>query len=291
LVLIRDSQYPTGIGPELKSHLLAGKQGNSLNPLSARLNRALIKGKIFSLPVRVCWQGSYRIADSIEFLVAIERFDYEEKILDLLRNKALYQKSQPESIDVIIPVYNAYDDLLRCLYSVILHRGDERIILIDDKSTDFRIGSLFKVLEPFQSSWFILIRQKKNMGFAATVNMGMSFSRNDVILLNSDTIVTRNWVKKLRETSRSLNNCGTLTPLSNNGVLSSVPVLMEKNSLYPGVSIERYADMVEKVSLHNYPVIPTGIGFCLYITRRCLDLTGIAPLLDQTQNNAKLSLN
>ena len=46
------------------------------------------------------------------------------------------------SIDIVIPVYNAADDVRRCVESVLAHGHDDcRITLIDDGSTDPRIAS------------------------------------------------------------------------------------------------------------------------------------------------------
>jgi O-antigen biosynthesis protein len=237
--------------------------------------RNIVNGEtVLTLPVRIRWQGAYDNAGPREYVFVIERFDYVMQIQELLQKKRDTMEIQPGRVDVIIPVYNAHDDFLRCLHSVMVHHENERIICIDDKSTDTRIGSVFSSLEPYQSSWFVLIRQEINRGFAATVNRGMRHSRNDIILLNSDTIVTKSWTKKLQEGVRSVKNCGTMTPLSNNGTLCSVPVMMENNLLPPGVSIDDYADMVEKISFGQFPVIPAGVGFCLYISRACLDTTG-----------------
>ena len=44
-------------------------------------------------------------------------------------------------IDIIIPVYNAYDDLQRCLDSVLRTAASPcRLILLDDCSPDSRIA-------------------------------------------------------------------------------------------------------------------------------------------------------
>ena len=56
-----------------------------------------------------------------------------------------------------------------------------------------------------------------------TVNKGMKYSSNDVILLNSDTEVTKNWIEKLQECAYSNEYIATATPLTNNGTICSVP--------------------------------------------------------------------
>ena len=45
----------------------------------------------------------------------------------------------------------------------------------------------------------IVLENETNLGFVKTVNKGMQYSENDVILLNSDTEVTKNWIEKIRE--------------------------------------------------------------------------------------------
>jgi glycosyltransferase involved in cell wall biosynthesis len=46
-------------------------------------------------------------------------------------------------MDIIIPIYNAYEDLVKCLFSVLKFNSGYRIILINDKSSDLRIGEFF----------------------------------------------------------------------------------------------------------------------------------------------------
>jgi GT2 family glycosyltransferase len=273
-VLIPCGAAPADHPPALIRSLFSRVPRSSENTPDAAIRKILKKEKILTLPVRIRWQGYQDTERSRRYIFIIERFDYITQIQELLQKKAASPESRSCPADVVIPVFNAYDDLLRCLYSVMVHHENEQIILIDDASTDPRIGSLFSSLEPYQSSWFVLIRQEKNRGFAATVNRGMHYSQNDVILLNSDTIVTKGWVKKLQGGAGSLKNCGTMTPLSNNGTLTSVPVMMENNLLPPGISIDSYADMIEKISFGQFPRIPAGIGFCLYISRECLDAIG-----------------
>src|SRR3990167_5857541 len=103
----------------------------------------------------------------------------------------------PQAIDIIIPVYNAYDDLQRCLDSVRRTTAPQhRIILIDDCSPDVRIGEYFETLRKQADPSVTLLRNEVNLGFVGTVNRGMALSQNDVILLNSDTIVTADWLDR-----------------------------------------------------------------------------------------------
>ena len=51
-------------------------------------------------------------------------------------------------IDIVVPVYNAADDLNRCIESVLEHTGgDYRLIVIDDASPDPAVRAYFAQIE------------------------------------------------------------------------------------------------------------------------------------------------
>ena len=173
--------------------------------------------------------------------------------------------------DIIIPVYGAADDLSRCLASVVAHTDltKHRVILVVDGPQDF-----VAPLRPDSSLTLgmTVLQNERRCGFAASVNRGMSFSNDDVVLLNSDTIVTSRWLEKLIEAAYSCERIGTVTPLSNDATLCSVPRSFEVN-LIP--DIDAFAAHVERVSAREYPRLPTGVGFCMFIRRALLDEIGL----------------
>ena len=177
-------------------------------------------------------------------------------------------------VDIIIPIYNAYDDLRKCLQSVYQYTDlvENRLILINDNSSDTRI-------EPYLNSQtkenVIIIHNKENKGFSNNINLGMAQSKErDVLLLNSDTIVTKNWVEKIVECAYSDRAIGTVTPLSNNATLCSVPNFCEENSLPEGMNIDQAAAIVEECSLKKYPRITVANGFCMFIKREVIKTIG-----------------
>ncbi|CAB1274349.1 glycosyltransferase [Candidatus Nitrosacidococcus tergens] len=180
-----------------------------------------------------------------------------------------------ELIDIIIPIYNAYDQLIACLESVWQHTEDKdyRLILIDDKSTDPRIQDLFQDLKAKNKLNILLLENPKNKGFVATVNYGMRSSDRDVVLLNSDTIVTLGWLDKLKKCAASDLKIGTITPFSNNGEICSFPQFCQENPVPE--NLELLVQAMEMALLPSKLDIPTGVGFCLYIRRRLLDTIGL----------------
>lgn len=177
--------------------------------------------------------------------------------------------------DIIIPIYNAYDCVVACIESVINNtefKGN-KLILIDDKSPDDRI---LPVLEKYDKKYdFIeLLKNEKNMGFVSTVNRGMKHSKNDVLLLNSDTEVTKGWLKRIVECAYSEKMIGTVTPLSNNATHVSVPKGLQENDLPSNMSLEEYGKLVEKCAYNEKQQLPTAHGFCMFIKREVLNLIG-----------------
>lgn len=181
-----------------------------------------------------------------------------------------------KNCDIIIPIYNAYECVIECIDSILRNTNlkSNRLILINDKSSDERISKLLKRYKKEHND-FIVIENEVNKGFVGTVNVGMKLSKaNDVLLLNSDTIVTPHWLDNIKNCAYSGEDIATVTPLSNNATMASVPIPFVKNELVEGYSVDDMARIVEECSYRDYPDLPTGHGFCLYIKREVLNKIG-----------------
>lgn len=184
-----------------------------------------------------------------------------------------------KKIDIIIPIYNAYDDLRLCIDSVFIHTDlvKNRLVLINDASTDKKVVSYLKQLQKQNKDKnIILLEHKENKGFSGSINDGITCSiDSDIVLLNSDTIVTATWLEKLERCAYSDYSIATVTPLSNNATLCSVPEFCQENQLPEGYTIDTFAQLIEKRSLFLYPEIPVGNGFCMYIKREIINRIGL----------------
>ena len=181
------------------------------------------------------------------------------------------------TVDVVIPVYNAEDDLRRCVASVLAHTGgDYRLILIDDASPSAGVRAYFSELSIRELPQLVLLANETNLGFTLTANRGMREARTgvDVVLLNSDTIVSRGWLDKLARCAHSDPKIGTVTPFSNNAEICSLPRFCENNPWPPGRDPETTLRALEQSAVPTYPDLPTGVGFCLYIRRELIDVLG-----------------
>ena len=178
-------------------------------------------------------------------------------------------------IDIIIPVYNAYEELCRCVDSVMKYTDIEknRIIFVNDCSSDERVAPY---LNSLVSNHVLVHHNKVNQGFSANVNYGITQSEeNDVLLLNTDTIVTRGWLEKIAACAARDPQIASVTPLSNRAEICSVPNYLEPNEVPDEYTVDSFAELVERCSLHLYPQIPVAIGYCMFIPRRVIQKVGL----------------
>ena len=191
------------------------------------------------------------------------------------KEKGSAMNLQINPVDIVVPVYNGYEDLVLCTDSLRRHTdlSLHRVLLIDDRSPDERIRPLLEALAKEQG--FEAVFNERNQGFSANVNLGLARSGRDTILLNSDTIVTRDWVEKLQRCAYRSDRIATVTPLSNAATLASVPVAFRDNRLPEGFTVDSYGDLVERVSLHRYPRVTVAVGFCMYVKQQACAEAGL----------------
>lgn len=176
---------------------------------------------------------------------------------------------------VVVPVYGGASKTVACLDSVLRDlRRPSRLIVVDDASPE---PDLVQALDKLvRQRRITLIRNPRNMGFAASANAGLrAATGHDAVLLNSDTLVPPGWLDALRNVAYSAPDIGTVTPLSNDATILSYPHRAGGNPV-PGLAATiRLDQWARQVNGGSAIEIPVGVGFCLYIRRACLDMVGL----------------
>jgi GT2 family glycosyltransferase len=172
-------------------------------------------------------------------------------------------------IDVIVPIYNAYDAVKNCLLSLEKHNSGN-VILINDASTDVRIDKLTQQFS-LKNDWKLIIHDR-NKGFVKTANEGLKLTRGNSILLNSDTIVSKHWLDAFKELCKNNKDVGTATALSNNAEICSIPKFLTNNNLPK--DINRLSEILFNHYSPTYPSIPTAVGFCMLISQKAKKKVG-----------------
>ncbi len=109
---------------------------------------------------------------------------------------------------IIIVNYNCYEDLVRCLESIINNtHNNYEIIVVDNASTN---GTTHFIQSKFENVKVIF--SKKNLGFGGGCNLGALHSNGTFLLfLNPDTIVTHGWFEALIQVLQSDSSIGLVT--------------------------------------------------------------------------------
>jgi GT2 family glycosyltransferase len=177
-------------------------------------------------------------------------------------------------LSVVIPVFNAPEELDRCLESVAKTTPDgTEVLIFDDASTD---PSTAIVLDRWRArspdDWQFHVN-RANRGFVATANAGMRACRNNVVLLNSDTEVTPGWLQGLQRCLDSDPAIASATPWTNNGEIASLPEFCQANPVPRDAA--RLASVIARAGAVRYPELPTAVGFCMAISRLAIDRVGV----------------
>jgi GT2 family glycosyltransferase len=174
---------------------------------------------------------------------------------------------------VIVPVHDGWEVLEPCLASLWQTvRAPHTVELVDDASSDPRVRPLLAGVAARDPARFTFHAQDSNLGFVATVNAAMARTRHDVVLLNSDTIVTEGWLERLAACRDSDPRIATATPFSNNAEICAFPAFCAPNPM--PTDPDAVARACRAAGPPTYPELPTGVGFCLYIRRAALDALG-----------------
>jgi GT2 family glycosyltransferase len=249
------------------------KENVEINGLSVNLNQ---DGLLETLEVFEVIEDS-AISSQISFISG-----YYDKHLDGNNesSNALYvRKKQDEIIDIVIPVYNAKEYVIKCLDSIIRFTTMKyRIFLMDDCSTD----GVSDVLDEYADKYdFINVTHHPvNVGYTGNVNSGFNESSSQwVLLLNSDTEVTPYWLENLYEATKQ-EKVGIVGPLGNAASWQSVPNVLsgqggwDFNLLPEGVNAVEIAYQLNCNYEPSYVEAGVLNGFCQLINRAAFDRVG-----------------
>ncbi len=187
---------------------------------------------------------------------------------------------QPHSstVDIIICVHNAIEDVIRCFESV--HQFSTppfSLIIVDDGSGSETRNYLDRCALEYGVT---LLRNDVARGYTFAANQGLRASTADyALLLNSDTIVSEGWLDRMICCAESDPAIGIVGPLSNTASWQSIPQVEEGgdwavNKLPEGITIACMGRLVADFSARTYPRLPFLNGFCLMIRREIIASIG-----------------
>jgi len=177
-------------------------------------------------------------------------------------------ETKTSRVSVIILVRDALDYFKKCLESVIKYTSDYELIIIDNGSN---VVTKKYISEQQAKLGFTLITNEENKGFSYGTDQGIkTASYNYLCFLNSDTIVTKDWLKKLKA-GFSLPDVGLLGPSTS---------WSRTKQMIINYSRRRF-DMKDE-EIQNIPnILPRGyeeielVGFCFLTSKDVIDKIGV----------------
>ena len=182
-------------------------------------------------------------------------------------------------VDIVLPVYRDLEITRNCIESVLasVNRTPVRLHIYNDCSPEPAVTAYLRKVAASADTRVNLVENVKNLGFVGTVNAGMALAISHpdslgALLLNSDTIVSGDWVDRLL--AHMQDDVASVTALSNNATICSFPKL-GPNPLASGLASAEVDQATRAVNAGVAVDIPTGVGFCMLISRAALVRGGL----------------
>ncbi|MCR4665733.1 MAG: glycosyltransferase [Desulfovibrio sp.] len=197
------------------------------------------------------------------------------------RSTALSKVSEL-GVDICVCVHNAEEAVRACLSSLIAKRRgkQDKIYILDDGSS----SPTREFLEAFAKQYphVFLFRNTTAEGYTRAANTILSKGTSEyAVLLNSDTIVTDDWVGKMIWSLKESPGAGICGVLSNAADAQSLPEIVSSNDntvvnvLPKGISADDMNRLCESwAPAHIVPRVPLVHGFCFALTRRTFAILG-----------------
>lgn len=181
------------------------------------------------------------------------------------------KKQTIPTCDIVLPVFNSLSYVKTCIKSVLAHTdlNQYQLYIINDASDKQTSAYLQNIAH--QSKNIHLVVNSSNLGFIKSCNHGVSIGQSPyVLLLNSDVIVTPNWLLNLIKCAESDNTIATVNPLTNNAAQIDLAMTQGNHFYDMNWRLQQYfAD--ETIALD----VVTGVGFCLLLRRSILQKVGL----------------
>ncbi|MCX4028850.1 FkbM family methyltransferase [Endozoicomonas sp. SM1973] len=221
--------------------------------------------------------NEYKVSEKEKYidLHSIAKMKYI-KLLNSIFSVLKTGKRIMNNVTIVIPVYRGMHETKDCIHSTLKSIPSwATLLVINDCSPDEELSYWLRSYSKKKN--FQLIENDKNLGFVATVNIGMALNlHSDILLLNSDVEVPEsNWLERIRQAAYSDEKIGSVTPFSNNATICSFPNFCEDNELLGNLNVTEIDNIFSDLELEtNIVEVPTGVGFCMYLRRDCLNDVG-----------------
>ncbi len=180
-------------------------------------------------------------------------------------------------VTIVVPVYGDWPSLEECIESLKKHvSSSHKVMLVNDCGPD--ADDIEKKIKQTIYGYgnFEYYRNKKNLGFVQNCNnavLNLEKTNNDILLLNSDTKVTQNFLQKMLDVLYVDKKMAVVSPRSNNATIATIPL---SSAPKKGIGAKKSYELYLKIkdTLPKYSIVPTAHGFCMLIRRDLINKYG-----------------
>lgn len=185
------------------------------------------------------------------------------------------------TVDVVVCVHDALDDTRRCIEALREHTDLHRhgVVLVDDGSAEPTARYLDEVAGSLPAR---LIRHETARGYTVAASAGLAAGTGDfAVLLNSDTVVTAQWLDRMLACATEDAAVAAVGPLSNAASWQSIPRLRDDSGQWADNPLPASATPDDvATALHAgsgeplWPDVRLLNGFCYLVRRRAYESIG-----------------
>lgn len=186
---------------------------------------------------------------------------------------AVHERLRSRPLLLAVPLYRRAD-LARQVSESILACAEElaelggEVVLYNDSPDDAALEAVLVELETARPRRLNLRieRNPVNLGFVRTANRAIAEAvrlHYDLVLLNSDTVLTPGAVREMARVALADPMIGFVNPRSNNATLATLPYQDRFRHLPPKAAQAAWAELAHRLPPFSYA--PTANGFCVLI--------------------------
>ncbi|RCW43406.1 glycosyltransferase family 2 protein [Paenibacillus prosopidis] len=172
-----------------------------------------------------------------------------------------------EGTSIIIPTFNQLKYLRSCIESIKKYTQQPyELIIIDNGSKDGTAAYLKSLKGRVRYKIF-----KVNLGFAGGVNQGLMMAKGtSIVILNNDTLLTKDWLSNLLTCLSSDPSIGLVGPVTNNLSNDQKIAVNYKTTR----EMQRFASSYNRSNPERWRRSKVIFGFCLLLRRDVLKRVG-----------------
>lgn len=234
-------------------------------------------------PGSIVRMTDYRAQKLVEQGVALPTGQITAKDAELLANSTMAANTHRPLVgeditSIIIPVFNQPGYVQVVLDSIGRFTTSPYEVIVVDNGSNSETKWVIRNGKPGR-----VITNSRNMGFPHAVNQGILAARgNRFCLLNSDTVVTQDWLSEMVRTLKSSDDIGLVGPTTNyscgpqcdRAISTNTEFSRHRSGNAEQVDMSIIQTIAQRHSAKKHTPVDVLSGFCLLIDRRVVSEIG-----------------